>query len=202
MTRAVRHLRSWISVLALVAVASVSMANGAGCILADPPADLPSSPQARPTILHGSVVPSPTSVLGTFPDKFVIPIEFADPTASFQWSSFVDYNPAGNREGFRASASVAGAPPGSPRVRTLEVVITPPPETDRCHVIDVVVGLSLDTATARVPEPPGGDIVTWFYSPGGDLAGCPSLDGGVEASIDADGGTLESGTPDGPEGVP
>ena len=50
------------------------------------------------------------------------------------------------------------------------------------------ITMSLLIATAIVlavqggvaPLEPGGDIVTWFYSPSGDLAGCPVLDAGIE----------------------
>ena len=50
-------------------------------------------------------------------------------------------------------------------------------------MIEVVVALRFagqDGIGAHAPLEPGGDIVTWFYSPSGDLAGCPVLDAGIE----------------------
>ena len=55
--------------------ASCACAAAGGCVLVEPPADLPASPPTRPTILHGSVVPSTSAVLGTFPAKFIVPVE-------------------------------------------------------------------------------------------------------------------------------
>jgi hypothetical protein len=59
-------------------------------------------------------------------------------------------------------------------------------------VIEVVVALSLESrdnpSTAHTPRPPGGDSITWFYSGNGDLAGCPVLDAGLDASRTDDAG--------------
>ena len=57
-------------------------------------------------------------------------------------------------------------------------------------MIEVVIALRFssenDSKGVHTPAEPGGDIATWFFSPNGDLAGCPSLDAGIDASFDAD----------------
>jgi hypothetical protein len=68
----------------------------------------------------------------------------------------------------------------------IPISIPAPADLYRCHKIEIVVALRLeseiDPRLAHTPaEPPGGDIVTWLYNPAGDLAGCPSLDAGIEA---------------------
>jgi hypothetical protein len=161
------------------------------CIIAEPPSDLPRLPIARPTIVRGSVVPAPSNVIGRFPDKFIVPVELFDPTATFFWAAWVDFNPA-TGEGLQffeksefAQVNTTG------RVRTLEITL-PSPTEDRCHVIEIVVGLSFEGQSgtgAHAPLDPGGDSVAWFYNPSGDLEGCPMLDAGIEASAPAtDGG--------------
>jgi hypothetical protein len=78
------------------------------------------------------------------------------------------------------------------RTRTLNVAIPAPADLDQCHRIEVVVALRLksttDSKNAHTPDTPGGDIVTWFYNPNGDLGGCPSLDAGIDASFGGDAG--------------
>lgn len=164
----------------------------AACILGEPTADAPRLPQTRPTIVRGSVVPSPQAVLGSWPTSFVVPVELTDPTVSFEWAAFVDFNARSNEGLLLAGTSAFEAANQTSRQRVLEIPIPAPPDTDRCHVVEVVVALALETldnpTTAHTPRPPGGDSVTWFYSPNGDLAGCPVLDAGIEASVVDDGG--------------
>lgn len=160
------------------------------CVVADPPSDLPVLPELRPTILRGSVVPPPSAVLGRWPQTFKVPVELSDPRSPIIWAAFVDYNPS-TGEGLDGQPRISEFDPGSTegRVRTLDIPITTP-SLDRCHVVEVVVALRLvattDTRNAHTPAPPGGDSVTWFFSPSGDLAGCPVLDAGLPAD---DGGS-------------
>ncbi len=157
-----------------------------GCIVADPPSDFPRLPERRPTILRASVVPSASAILGTWPAKFIVPVEVSDPTMSIAWASFVDYNPF-TGEGFDNTDISPGNAATNGSVRVLEIPISQP-SLERCHVVEIVVALRLNTSspqTTHSPEPPGGDIVSWIYSPGGDLAGCPTLDAGVVVGTDA-----------------
>lgn len=184
----------------LVAGLSLVAAIVSGCILAEPSADLPTASALRPTIVHGSLVPSTSGVLGAFPDKLIVPVELSDPTQSFQWAVFLDYN-AATSTGLVARPGTSTFEPGTTqgRVRVLEIPLDPPPDVDQCHVIEVVVALALvsdlDGKSAHTPREPGGDIATWFYSPGGDLRGCPPLDAGIDASIVIPDADAEAGTP-------
>jgi hypothetical protein len=167
------------------------------CVIADPPTELPRSPERRPTIVRSSVVPSTTSVLGSWPSKFIVPVELSDPRADIQWASFVDYNPA-TGEGFDQTSKSRDEPAATNgNVRTLEIPITTP-SSDGCHVVEVVVALRLNTTdprNAHTPESPGGDSVSWFYSPSGDLAGCPVLDAGLTPfDVDAEASAEAGGT--------
>ena len=165
------------------------------CVIADPPTPLPQVPDGRPRILHSSVVPSTSAVLATWPVTFLVPVELSNPRADVAWASFVDFNPA-TGEGFDNSQISVWEPTGS-AIRVLEIPITMP-SLDRCHVVEIVVALRLNTSntqTAHTPEPPGGDIVTWFFSPSGDLAGCPVLDAGLVPLVDgSDGDAAEAGS--------
>lgn len=178
----------WVAIAVVIALAGAFPAAMGGCILAEPSADLPETPSLPPRILHGSVVPSTSSVLGVFPDKLIVPVELSDPTQSFQWAVFMDYNAV---TGTRVVVPPRTSPfePGTTegRVRDVQIALTPPPDVDQCHVLQVVVALrltsSLEPRSAHTPQEPGGDIATWFYSPGGDFRGCPPLDAGIDASI-------------------
>jgi hypothetical protein len=164
------------------------------CILAQPSGEIPRIPETRPTILHASLVPSTTSVLTRFPSTFIVPVELADPTVRIVYSAFVDYSPLGNGDGLVDTPGHSDFEPSNTqgRIRTLNVLIPEPTDTDRCHKIEIVVALRLlaetDPRTAHTPDEPGGDIATWFYNPSGDLGGCPALDAGIDAGADADAG--------------
>jgi hypothetical protein len=177
---------------ARVATAAVVFALAAllvdACVIADPPTELPRPSERRPTIVRTSVVPSTTSVLGRWPSKFIVPVELSDPHAKISWATFVDYNPV-TLEGFDQNGE-STYEPGSTKgnIRTLELPISIP-SSDRCHVVEVIVALRLNTSdirNAHTPEEPGGDSVSWFYSPSGDLAGCPILDGGLSPLVESD----------------
>jgi hypothetical protein len=189
MARTIRRL------LAL-ATASTFAAAVAACVLAQPSGDIPQLPASRPTIDHSSVVPSTATVLTTWPRTFNISVELVDPTAPFVYASFIDYNPLtgeGRVDGPTVSAYEASKQ--ADRKRSLEIAIPAPADLQRCHVVEVVVALSLNTRdnkNAHTPDEPGGDLVAWFYNPNGDLGGCPSLDAGFGAPDGdaSDGGDL------------
>lgn len=179
--------------MAIGAVVAVTCA----CVIADPPTPLPAVPDGRPTILHSSAFPSTSAVLGTWPTTFIVPVQLSNPRADLAWASFVDFNPV-TGEGFDNTDISKWTPSATTNIRVLEIPITTP-SLDRCHVVEIVVALRLNTSstqTAHTPEPPGGDIVTWFFSPSGDLAGCPVLDAGLPPLIDAggDGAAPEGGS--------
>jgi hypothetical protein len=179
-----RRRRRYIVGSLLVSLAAALVVS---CVIAEPPSDLPRLPETRPTILRGQVVPSAGSVLGRWPQKFTVPVELIDPKVTFLYSAFIDYNPAtgeGLDPGFPASSEFEqGTQDG--RVRTLEIPISTP-ALDQCHTVEIIVALRLNTTdprNAHTPLPPGGDSVTWFFSPSGDLSGCPVLDAGIAPPV-------------------
>lgn len=186
-----------VAVASLLAACGLLVAGQDACILAASSGELPRIPEGRPTVWHASVVPSTSLVLTRWPREFIVPVELADPTSTVVFASFVDFNPA-TGEGLDAvRRSLFEAANTQGRIRTLTVPITEPADLDQCHVIEVIVALRLKAETepknAHTPEEPGGDVATWFYNPNGDLGGCPALDAGIDAPIDADAGAGEGG---------
>jgi hypothetical protein len=199
MTRIGRRILSAVPAVAVVGVCMTTLLVQDACILAEPSGELPRIPESRPTIVHASVVPSTSAVLTRFPSTFIVPVELADPNVEFVYAAFIDYNPLTGDglveeprhsvfEASNNSANTVG------RTRTLTIAVPAPPELDRCHTIEVVVALHLASDTDLTGDPklrhtplaPGGDVATWFYNPNGDLAGCPTLDAGIDAGMDAD----------------
>jgi hypothetical protein len=166
------------------------------CVIADPPTELPREPTRRPTILRSSVVPSTTAVLASWPSLFIVPVEISNPLSTIEWATFIDYNPA-TGDGFKqAGDSTYESRTTNGNIRTLELPIAMP-TSDSCHLVEVIVGLDLittDGRNAHTPQAPGGDSVSWFYSPSGDLAGCPVLDAGLSRVPDAEAGAEAGST--------
>src|SRR5258708_4594119 len=83
---------------AVAGALGVASAVVVACI-ASPPADLPTAPSRRPTILHDSVVPPPDEILLVLPSEFEVPVQLDDPQQSFSWNVFVDYDPVPGSQG-------------------------------------------------------------------------------------------------------
>lgn len=149
------------------------------CIIAEPPSDPPRLPTTRPTIVRGSVYPPASSIMGVWPGRFKVPVELSDPTVTFDYSVWIDFN-AATGEGlvdFRTSSPVED----NSRIRLLDIALSAPND-DRCHVIEVLVALRFAGqfgTGAHAPLSPGGDVVSWTYNPRGDTTGCPLLDSGI-----------------------
>lgn len=161
----------------VVVALSLFAAVVAACVIAEPPTDLPELPAQPPTIVRSGLVPVVDRVLTRWPEKFVVPVRLTNPRSPVAYSYFIDYNPATGDGFINADESTLeiGATPGA--TRRIEVAIPEP--SPGCHVVEIVVGLAInpsDGRNAHTPLPPGGDSVTWFYNPGGTLAGCPALD--------------------------
>lgn len=177
--------------------ASIALIAGAvgACVIADPPADLPTLPAEAPRIVRGSVVPSPDAILTQWPDKFVVPVQLADARSTVLFTTFVDFNPASDTGFKQLETSSFDLTTTQSSTRLLEFSIDEPSDTT-CHKIEMVVALQFagttDARGLHTPGSSGGDSVTWFYSPGGDLAGCPVLDAGLQpdaaALLSGDGG--------------
>lgn len=176
-------IRRFRSIMAFFAVGGVVGA----CVLAEPPTTLVTLPDLRPTIVRGSVVPTASAVLVTWPAKFIVPVELIDSRVTITYATFVDYNSLCSScvESVKTSEDEAASTNGN--IRTLEVLITQP-SSDKCHLVEIVVAKNLDSRSAQsahTPLEPGGDIVSWFYNPSGDLDGCPSVDAGIAPLVDA-----------------
>jgi hypothetical protein len=180
------------AVVAAVAVVTTSLA--AACIIADPSTDFPVLPERRPTILRDRAVPPISNVLGEFPPSytFVVDVE-ADPTSTIAWHLFIDYDdlhPNGPPAGLIGSDRILPdkATPDA-GVRTISLVadrLDTPPDLTRCHVIEALVGLGFlsdQDHGAHAFDSRGGDSIVWFYSPSGDLSGCPVWDGGLDGGF-------------------
>lgn len=175
----------------LAAISAVSGVVGA-CVLAEPATDLPALPDLRPTIVRASVVPTASAVLLTWPSRFIVPVQIVDPRVTISYAAFVDYNSHGALGFAGSGTSEFGQSIQDGNIRMLEIQIARPSD-DRCHLVEIIVARNLlysNAQQAHTPLDPGGDIVSWFYNPSGDLAGCPSVDAGISPATDAgsDGG--------------
>lgn len=180
--------------LRLVAGLCVAAGVIGACVIAEPPAELPSNPNVRPRIIRATAVPKTTSVFTGWPDLFKIDVQLSDPRQSFYATSFVDYNPS-TGDGYQNNTFSTPSSGDSSSVRKISIAITQPSD-DGCHTVEIVVanefvevqsgnGINAHTPKDRVND---GDSITWFYSPTGDLAGCPVLDAGLSPIAPIDGG--------------
>jgi len=165
--------------LGLVATAcagiAAAMLVSTACITAPPP-QLPEEVEQRPTILHESVQPPTNGFLTELPPEFIVPVVLEDPNESFQWDVFVDYNACAPST-CQPTQPLGPVRTVSPTPGTLDggivQVFFPPPtglDPSRCHWIDFVVAYQFETGLPHTPAtPPGGDLVTWTYDPGGTV---------------------------------
>lgn len=153
------------------------------CIIATAPNDYPPIEAERPTIVEASVVPSNQRVLGVFPNEFLVPVKVIDVKQEFDWRVFIDFDPLSPRIGpFAASGrSTPGQEDTDPNndlygIRRVRFELAVPPDVTTCHTIQLQVGANFartDSRSANAGDPLQRDQITWFYSPSGDLAGCP-----------------------------
>ncbi|HLK37000.1 MAG TPA: hypothetical protein VKU41_09645 [Polyangiaceae bacterium] len=164
------------AVCSLSALGAVTFA--AACVTTPPP-DLPKVSQPPPTILHGSVVPPADLILSTWPAEFDVPLEIYDPSASFAWEAFVDYDPTSN------TSPLTGQTVGPPIAVDAGVYVQAfhlgqPSDLGFCHRIEFDVARGFDTTSGspHTPNSLGGDSIVWFYNAGGGPNGCPVYDAG------------------------
>jgi hypothetical protein len=170
---------------ALGAWALAALPLAAACIVAPPP-DLPPQPQSRPTILHDSAWPPADQILtaAALPDggslTFLVPVELIDPSKTFSWELFVDYDPyalyANN-----GPVQVGGVQPtpgsvdGGTTVVAFELNFDEAPLNGAyCHRIEFLVAYTF--SAFHVPDSLGGDSLTWLYNGAGGVNGCPPFD--------------------------
>ena len=164
---------------------ALALATMGACLIVDPPAELLRPPPHRPTIVRDSVFPPTTRVLSELPSVFLVPVDLIEQSEGFEWNVFT-----GNE--FRTGGEVPAdsiATDGGPSI----VPFSLDPITDnKCHTIEFLVAIRFNAQAPRVPNPPGGDSVAWFYNPSGDLDGCPVFDAGIlDGSFPSDGSPVD-----------
>jgi hypothetical protein len=141
----------------VVAGVLVGLGGLGACILADPPAALPTLPIQPPEILRDSVQPPPGLLVLEFPTQFVIPVA-VDPREDkdVSWQLFVD------------QLLIIGQPAPYGEDGGVTVIIDENYLSkilpDECHTLVVLVTYS---------NAGGSDTVTWSYTPTQGFAGCP-----------------------------
>jgi hypothetical protein len=182
---------NWRSCLSKLA-AGLIVLGGSACLLIEAPADVPALPAFRPFIRHAEVVPAASRVLTAFPERFLVPVDLVDPTVTIQWRAYIDFEPV-RGEGLVArgtSGREQNLPAGAGRL--LSIAVPTPLDLDRCHTVSILVANrfvgNITGVTAHLPEPPGGDSISWLVNPSGDPQGCPQvvIDVPLDAGTDAD----------------
>jgi hypothetical protein len=163
----------------------------AACIIADPPTDLPRPTPRKPTIIRSTAVPPDTRVLGTFPDAtqgqgFHVEVE-ADPTSQLSWSLYLDYDPLTNNGLIGQDSIPVDLSSQDAGIREVNMVPRRPvqPDPTLCHVVEGIVTLPQQrgSTSPHAYDPATGDSIVWFYSPTGDLSGCPIFTGGLDGAF-------------------
>jgi hypothetical protein len=145
------------------------------CILADPPPELPKPPARHPNIVHAAVTPRADRPLGELPPNgFIVPVELPDPTRTFEWRLFVDFDEVRNPSPVRSGAGGGTAGSADKQYVPFSVDGLAP----GCHRIEFMVALHFDPSIAHAADASGSDSVTWFFTPSGSLAGCTTYDAG------------------------
>jgi hypothetical protein len=139
-----------------------------------PPPPLSDQGPIRPTIVYGGVSPEPGVPIQEWPDggSFVLQVESQG--QSFYYDAFVDFDPTANPAPVDLPTLIA---PTSPDPMTVPIRPIPQPDPRFCHTVEVLVAHQFNQTSAHTPDSVGGDIVTWFYNPGG--GGCPVIDAGA-----------------------
>jgi hypothetical protein len=171
-------------VAGVLAACGVVLAAGVAACITAPPPDLPSTPVGPPTILAGSVFPPLDSFLVEWPAEFYATVRVPSPGETFVCEVVYDYLSPQSPGYLAYQCPVTLALDGG---TTLVDATLPVPLGNVCpHRIDFIVANAF--TSIHVPDSVGGDMVTWYYAPGGTALGCPTLDAGSgvlpDASID------------------
>ena len=179
-------MKHWLTVLALPVVSS--------CLIGESPTDYPDQPTERPTIVQSTLVPSASSVLVSFPTTGMLAsVSLLNPRQTFEWRVFLDFDPL-DTDGEKPVAAQGTSTPGAEDItasdplrglRRIEFTVAQPlppklpTDTRTCHTIELIVAETGQFATNNIRlihavDPLKSDSVTWFYSPTGDLGGCPA----------------------------
>lgn len=142
------------------------------------PRDLPQSVAQGPTILRYAVVPPTDEILTALPlQGFVVPVQLDEPSASFAWEVFVDYDPDAGTGTTPVLVADQNDSPVDGGISLVDFTLGPL-DPSQCHVIEFLVAQAFDTTSSHTSDGPGGDIVTWFYNAAGGPGSCPVYDAG------------------------
>jgi hypothetical protein len=170
-----------------LASAAASAVAAMSCITAPPP-DLPVLVDYRPTIQSDAVQP-PQGPLYSLPDVFLVPVQ-TDVPELFQFRVFIDFDPSvGPDDGLQYVGSQASAPDGGATLVSVPTSALEVPgsklDTPICpHRIEFIVAYGFNGGSQHTPNNYGGDLVTWWYFPGGAAGECPDYDAGDGAFPD------------------
>jgi hypothetical protein len=163
-----------------VVVAGLLAALGAlgACVLADPPAALPTTPIEPPIILRASTQPRASDFLEEIPFEILVPVA-ADPRETQIVSAFLI-------DGVEKSSHPQDIEPdGGVFVQVDDPsVLFSDISTAECHTIGVSVSYA---------DQAGSDTVTWFYSPTSSFTNCSIYDAGPEGGDAATDGDASGG---------
>jgi hypothetical protein len=182
---------------ALVGLAAAVVARVvAACVIWDPPADEPPPIHYHPLIQADAVVPPSTVVLTELPGAFTVPLEIVDPTASFVYEVFIDFD---SFDPLRQTPVILPNQRIDPTTNvpdggiidvqfSLVDLQTSVFDPSACHVIQFVVALAFSQQSDHTPDSNGADEIEWRYAPPGAGGGCLTFDAGDGAFPgDADG---------------
>ncbi|HTR96831.1 MAG TPA: hypothetical protein VMH61_02925 [Candidatus Acidoferrales bacterium] len=161
--------------LAAAAACAIAAIAGIAACLTAPPADIGTSTNERPLIVHTTVQP-PEGLLNGWPPQnaFLVPVQLPDPTANCEWRLFDKDTESQEGPVFKGeSACLTSVLDGG-------VVVEDPPvgaqPTDgHCHVFTFMVGHGF--SALQVFDSIGGDALSWEYEPPGVL--CNFYDAGA-----------------------
>jgi hypothetical protein len=159
-------MRSRATRAAIVMSAVAVMATLAACVLADPPAALPTTSIRPPEIVREQVVPPLSQLLMDLPTEFVVPVAVDLRETQLNWAFVVDGNPTPVE-----SQSLRVQPDGGVLVLVNDYPTSRVPPGE-CHTLQIDVSYA---------DSNGSDSVTWFYSPTGSFVNCAIFDAGPEA---------------------
>ncbi len=115
--------------------------------------------------------------MNELPSTFTVPLEIVDPTSSFLYEVFLDFDPLGSLNSLGRSRFVpvvnpifvepANDPPDGGIIAvhfTIDPTLVDP---SVCHVIQFIVALGLSQTSLHTPDSNGADEIEWQYAPAG-----------------------------------
>jgi hypothetical protein len=177
----------------LGAAAAVVARLVAACVIWDPPADDPPPIHYHPLIEEDALEPPNGVVLTQLPGAFSVPLEIVDPTASFVYEVFIDFDPLSTLRNVPVVLPNQRIDPSQADGGIIDVqfslVDLPLSVFDPsvCHVIQFVVALAFSQQADHTPDSSGADEIEWRYAPAGANGGCVTFDAG-DGAFPPDGG--------------